>query len=350
MHGGLEGLRGSVCAIHAQAYARRSSLMTQRPTSSHILQSARSPAPTVTLPSGSTFDTQNGSSLLEAATRAQVLLAHSCANGRCGTCRRKVLSGHTLARQPELGLSEQEQQEGWILSCVREAVADLHLQAEDLSNLVLPPPRTWPCRIQEITHPAAEIARVVLRLPPAARLEFTAGQYIDVTGPNGARRSYSLASAERADGHLELHIRAVEDGGALSRYWFAQARANELLRLNGPLGTFVLRPASGLDLVFLATGTGIAPIKAMLESMGSWPQAQLPALVTVLWGARHRADLYLDGLTLPGCTAFVPVLSRRAVINLASRAVRTCCRCAGQCRRNPPERCNKERSWRMRQK
>jgi CDP-4-dehydro-6-deoxyglucose reductase len=192
---------------------------------------------------------------------------------------------------------------------VREAKTDLHLEAEDLSGLDFPVARTWPCRIQRTARLSSHVLQVFLRLPPAARFAFTAGQYIDLIGPNGMRRSYSLASAKPDDGLLELHIAAVRDG-ALSQYWFNQAKNDDLLRLHGPLGTFALRRVSGLNLIFLATGTGIAPIKAMLESMNTWPQEQRPASVTVVWGARHRQDLYLHSVALPGCTAFVPVLSR----------------------------------------
>ena len=156
---------------------------------------------------------------------------------------------------------------------------------------------------------APDVMRVVLRLPPTAEFSFIPGQYIDVIGPSGVRRSYSLANASFADKKLELHIRSV-DGGVMSQYWFGQAKTNDLLRLNGPLGTFFLRDVSGLDLVFLATGTGIAPIKAMLESMRYFAAQQQPRSVTVLWGGRTPQDLYFDAAGMPGRFKFLPVLSR----------------------------------------
>jgi CDP-4-dehydro-6-deoxyglucose reductase len=146
-------------------------------------------------------------------------------------------------------------------------------------------------------------------LPPDAIFDFIAGQYIDLIGPNGVRRSYSLANAPRADKTLELHIREVETG-VLSQYWFQDANINDVLRLNGPMGTFSLRNVAQRDLVFLATGTGFAPVKAMLESLTNFSVEEKPKSVTVLWGGRYQHDLYFDVMTLPGNVTYIPVLSR----------------------------------------
>jgi CDP-4-dehydro-6-deoxyglucose reductase len=149
----------------------------------------------------------------------------------------------------------------------------------------------------------------MLRLPPTADFKFIPGQYIDVIGPNGIRRSYSLAKGDSSDKTLELHIQSVANG-ALSHYWFHEAKLNDLLRFNGPLGTFFLREIAGVDLIFLATGTGIAPVKAILESMANSPAPQAPTSVTVLWGGRQSQDLYLDVAGIPGNHLYLPVQSR----------------------------------------
>ena len=96
----------------------------------------------------------------------------------------------------------------------------------------------------------------------------------------------------------------------MSQYWFGEARVNDLLRLNGPHGTFFIRNSIQTDLVFLATGTGIAPVKAMLDRLSSASLEQLPRSVTVLWGARYESDLYFDVATLPVKPLYIPVLSR----------------------------------------
>ena len=263
----------------------------------------------VILSSGSHFEIQPGVSILDAAAKAGVFMPYSCKSGRCSTCKCKVLGGETITLQAETGLTGEEKAKGWILSCVRSAEADVVLESEDLGGIEPPAVKTLPCRIGSLEKLAPDVLRVVLRLPPTAAFTFIAGQYIDIIGPDGLRRSYSLASAQAAYKTLELHIRAV-DGGAMSAYWFDQAKVNDLLRLNGPLGTFFLRKVAGLDLVFLATGTGIAPVKAILESIRDLPPEQLPASVTVLWGGRVPDDLYIDIAAFGDGHLYVPVLSR----------------------------------------
>ena len=153
--------------------------------------------------------------------------------------------------------------------------------------------------------------RVTLRLPPSNNFSFLPGQYIDVIGTEGLRRSYSIANAPRADKLLELHIREVPNG-AMSQFWFQKAQVNDLLRLRGPLGTFFLRDTWGKDLVLMATGTGIAPVKAILEGLLALDADALPRSITVYWGARHREDLYwaASGFETLPYFRFVPVLSR----------------------------------------
>jgi CDP-4-dehydro-6-deoxyglucose reductase len=219
------------------------------------------------------------------------------------------LSGTTFALHPETGLTEQEKNDNWILGCVRSAETDVEIEVDDLGGVQLPAAKTWPSRISEITRLAPDVVKVLLRLPPTADFQFIPGQYIDVIGPNSIRRSYSLANASFADKVLELHIRAVE-GGAMSDYWFNQAKLNDLLRLNGPLGTFFMRETAGMDLIFLATGTGIAPVKAMLESMAVLAADQQPKSVTVLWGGRYAQDFYLNVGDIAGGHTYVPVRSR----------------------------------------
>lgn len=263
----------------------------------------------ITLSSGKDFQSLDELSILESATQAQINLPYSCKTGRCSTCKCKVINGETKALVAEIGLTESEKAEGWILSCARSALTDLSLDLEDLGGAALPKAKTLPCRINSIDKLAPDVVRVMLRLPPTADFSFIPGQYVDVIGLGGIRRSYSLANASFIDKQLELHIRAV-DGGAMSRYWFDQAKVNDLLRLYGPLGTFFLRDVTSRDLVFLATGTGIAPVKAMLESMHNIASNHAPRSVTVLWGGRTSQDLYLDVQSISGDFSFIPVLSR----------------------------------------
>lgn len=258
---------------------------------------------------GTCFQSAENNTLLAAAEKSGNHFPYSCRTGRCSSCKCKVLSGSSVALHEEFGLTESEKAEGWILSCVRCATSDMVLEVEDLGGVSLPTPKTVPCRIQKLNRLADDVIQVHLRFPPTADFSYLPGQYIDVIGPAGVRRSYSLANAQASDKHLELHIRAVP-GGAMSEYWFQQAKVNDLLRLNGPLGTFFLRQIAGLDLVFLATGTGIAPVKSMLEGMSNLSADQQPRSVTVYWGARKPQDLYCGVTEFSGSARYVPVLSQ----------------------------------------
>lgn len=264
--------------------------------------------PKVTLISGSQFESAPDAPILAEASEAGVFLPYSCKTGRCSTCKTKVLLGETRALRAETGLSGQEILEGWILSCVRAASSDVVLDAEDL-GVTLPPTKTFPCRIASLERVADDIIKVSLRLPPTTQFDFFPGQYIDVTLSPGVSRSYSVANAPVVGALIELHVRAVKDG-VLSDYWFNRAQVNDLLRFNGPLGTFFLRGCAEKNLVFLATGTGIAPVKSILEAMPEMPAGDRPRSVTVLWGAAHARDLYFDVAGISGNHHFIPVLSR----------------------------------------
>jgi CDP-4-dehydro-6-deoxyglucose reductase len=265
--------------------------------------------PSIKLSDGTSFNSEPGESLLDAASRARVVMAYSCRTGRCSSCKCKVIEGESTALHEELGLSEQEKADGWILSCVRSATSDMSLEMGDLGGLTIPQVRTLPCRIHALERLAEDVIKVVLRLPPTSDFIFLPGQYIDVIAQGGIRRSYSLANASAVDKMLELHVRAVP-GGLMSEYWFCQAKVDDLLRLNGPLGTFFLRDVSELDLVFLATGTGIAPVKSMLESVETLPIENKPHSITIYWGGRKPSDLYWDVNSVMGAHRYVPVLSR----------------------------------------
>jgi CDP-4-dehydro-6-deoxyglucose reductase len=268
--------------------------------------------PLITLDSGKKFESPSSLSLLAAAAKVGIALPYSCKTGRCSTCKCKVISGQSVATVDELGLTSEEKAQGFILSCVRSAQTDMLIEVEDLADQVLPEVKTLPARISSLEKLAPDVLSVKLRFPPNTHLVHLAGQYIDVIGPGGIRRSYSLANAQAPEGQAQLHIRAVQ-GGAMSDYWFKQAKVNDLLRTNGPLGSFFLRSLTGLHLVFLATGTGIAPVKAMLEQLASAPAADQPLSVTVYWGGREPQDLYAKPSQWHPALRYVPVLSRAPV-------------------------------------
>jgi CDP-4-dehydro-6-deoxyglucose reductase len=263
----------------------------------------------ITTLNGKHFQAESNETLLDAALRANVILEHSCKTGRCGSCKTKVAVGSTMAVIDESGLSLSEKLSGWILTCARSAVDDVQLSVEDLGDFKLSTAKTYPCRIQSLEKLAPDVLKVVLRLPPQQPFAYLPGQYVDMIGPGGIRRSYSIANALSTEKCIELHIRQVPNG-AMSQYWFEQAKPNDLLRLNGPLGTFFLRNVAGLHLVFLSTGTGIAPVKAMLEGLTAVPDQSRPLSISVYWGGRTTQDLYWSPVAKPIEHRFIPVLSR----------------------------------------
>lgn len=269
----------------------------------------------ITLSCGKSFEAGADEALLPAALRAGLGVPHSCRNGRCGSCRARIREGLTRELLPEAALTPQETAEGWVLTCARSACGDLQLQMDLHDGPPLPPVRTLPSRIDTVEALAPDVLRIVLRVPPHQALTFLPGQHVDLIGPGGVRRAYSIANAPRADGRLELHIRRVP-GGVLSQWWFDVAKPGDLVRLQGPRGHLVMGDLAGRPLLLLATGTGIAPIKSWLEHLATQPAAALPSSVHLFWGGRVAADLYwdpgsIDGLQrAPAAWRYTPVLSR----------------------------------------
>lgn len=268
--------------------------------------------PTVTLSNHKIFIADQERTLLDSAKSQGIVLEYSCRTGRCGVCKTKVLQGSTTVMQGEQALNEAELEMGYILTCCRSALSDLVLDVDDLGDLADIQTKTLPCRIDSIEMVAADVIKIILRAPPNTSLRYLAGQYIDVIGKDGVRRSYSLANAQREDGKLELHVRHVPQG-VMSQYWFGGAQLNDLLRLEGPLGTFSLRNTQPGNLIFLATGTGIAPVKAMLESLATESQQLAGKRIYVYWGGRTEPDLYWSPNLLELDVNFIPVLSRAGV-------------------------------------
>ena len=247
--------------------------------------------PIVKLANTTTFECKPDQTLLEAARVQGIALEHSCRTGRCGVCKARVLSGTTSAKKAEESLSADDHSDGFILTCCRTAASDVELDIADLGELGNIETRTLPCRIASIQRLSSNVIEIVLRTPPSSNLKYLPGQYINVIGKNGLRRSYSIANAPRSDGLLSLQIREVVDG-EMSRYWFHEAKINDLLRLEGPLGTFCLRESQASQLLLLATGTGIAPIKAILEQLVASPEKNIYRRIHLYWGGRDEFDHY----------------------------------------------------------
>lgn len=265
----------------------------------------------ITLANGKGFALPPGVTLLDAAQHAGLSLPHSCRTGRCGACKASCSApGRHL--QGDDCLSPAERAAGWLLTCTDTVDTDASLAVDDLAALADLRLLTLPARVQQVERPAPDVLVLRLRLPPQHGLRFLPGQYLDLIGPNGLRRAYSIANlpdwADPSDG-LELHIRRVP-GGAMSRFLFDELPPNALLRLQAPRGSFHLGEVAGLRLCWLATGTGIAPFKAMLAQLQAQPRETWPAEIQLFWGNRQAADFYWTPTAGALPLRFTPVCSR----------------------------------------
>lgn len=241
-------------------------------------------------PSGHSFPIEPHETILEAATGHGFMLPYSCRDGVCGSCKGKILSGEVdYGKHRDGALTEVEKLTGMALFCCAKPLSDLVIECLEVNAIKDIPVRTLPCRVQKMHKPAEDVMIISLRLPANERLQFMAGQYINILMKDQKARSFSLANAPHDDEFLELHIRNIA-GGEFTRHVFEEMKERDILRFQGPLGTFFLREDSEKPIIFLASGTGFAPIKAIIEH-ALFVGVKRP--MHFYWGARKLADLYM---------------------------------------------------------
>ena len=262
-------------------------------------------------PGRHSFQAESDETILEAALRQGLSLPYGCRNGFCGSCRGKVLTGEVEhGAAPIEVLSNADRAAGFALFCCAMARSDLRIESREVRSFEDIPIRTLPARVQRLIRAAPDVMIVELKLAANERLQFLAGQYVDILLKDGRRRAFSLANAPHADTCLQLHIRHAP-GGQFTTQVFEIMKERDILRLRGPLGTFILREESPKPMLLIAGGTGFAPIKAIVEHAIA-EESQRP--MHVYWGGRGRADLYLLELAqqwplLHANIRFTPVLS-----------------------------------------
>jgi CDP-4-dehydro-6-deoxyglucose reductase, E3 len=276
-------------------------------------------------PSGREFTAQPADNILDAALRAGVGLPFGCKDGACGSCKARILSGRIeQGSHAAPALSAEERAAGMALLCCAQARSDLSVEVREVAGYGEFPARRMPCRIQKVERPAPDVAVVTLQLPASEHLKFRAGQFLEFTLSDGARRCYSIATAPHADEPISIHVRHMP-GGIFTDALFGMAarpiKERDILRLEGPLGTFFLRPDSERPIVLLASGTGFAPIKSIAETIfhlklnhDEPARGRAARTVSLYWGARARHDLYFDALPAQWAREqpnfrYVPVLS-----------------------------------------
>lgn len=267
--------------------------------------------------SGKTFSVEADETVLEAALRQSINLPYGCKNGACGSCKGRLLTGKiTHGDHSQSALSPADETAGATLLCCAQPQTDLLIEVREVQGGGDIPVRKVPCRINTIKFASDDVAILQLQLPASERFQFLAGQYLEFLLKDNKRRAYSIASAPHEEGPVELHIRHLP-GGLFTDPLFGQTadgkqiKEKDILRFEGPLGSFFLREDSKKPIIFLASGTGFAPIKAMLTSIQN---KKIDREIHFYWGGRRPKDLYMDSLcqefthTIPGFH-YIPVIS-----------------------------------------
>jgi CDP-4-dehydro-6-deoxyglucose reductase len=268
----------------------------------------------ITLKNGKSFSCETNDTIFEGAKKNGIFLEHSCLSARCRSCAVQIESGNTTDKFDDLVLSKEEKLNKWVLSCNAIPISDIVLDAEDLGEIHIFEKVILPAKIQSINKLNESVLEVTLRFPPNSNFGFNSGQYVNIIWGQ-IKRSYSISNAYQANGMLTFFIKKYENG-LMSNYWFEIAKVNDLLRVEGPLGSFFLRENEQENIIFLATGTGVAPIKAILENLSKSEKQFTNLNLWLFVGARHENDLFWNPSEVSSKInlKYIPVLSRASEV------------------------------------
>ena len=243
-------------------------------------------------PSGRTFSADPAEAMLAAGIRQGIGLPYGCKDGACGSCKCKRLSG-TVVHGPHQAkaLSPEEEAAGYVLTCCGVAQSDVVLESRQVTEAGAHPIKKMPVRVSAMERASHDVIVLRLQLPASDAFQYHAGQYVEFLLRDGDRRSYSMANAPHTQAtqpSLELHLRHMP-GGKFTDHVFSTMKEKDILRIEGPYGSFFLREDSDKPIVLLASGTGFAPIKAVIEHMQF---KGITREATLYWGGRRPADLY----------------------------------------------------------
>lgn len=262
-------------------------------------------------PSNHTFIAEDEETVLTGALREGHILPYGCRNGACGACKGKIIEGSVDYGHPQPSmLTEFEKNAGYALFCQATPTSDLVIEAREISGVGELEVRRLPCRVQHMQIAAEDVMVLKLKLPANERLQFLAGQYVDILLRNGKRRSYSMANPPHDDEFVELHVRNMAQG-AFTETVFGRMKEKDILRFEGPLGTFFLQEDSDKPMILVASGTGFAPIKSIIEHA---LHIGIERPITLYWGGRRPQDIYMSELASQwqrdhDQLTFIPVIS-----------------------------------------
>ena len=242
---------------------------------------------------GHRFEAKDGESILQSALDAGLILPYGCRDGACGSCKGRLIEGEIdWGHYSEKALPPQERERGYALFCQAKPLSDVVIEAREVRKAGDIQMRKLPARVHKLERAAEDAMIVYLKLPANERLMFMPGQYVDILLKDGSRRSFSMANAPHDDEFMQLHVRHVP-GGAFTDHVFKTMKERDILRFEGPFGTFFLREESAKPVVLVASGTGFAPIKSLVETA---LKKGVSRPMTLYWGGRRPKDLYLNPL------------------------------------------------------
>ena len=267
-------------------------------------------------PSGHILTVKNEETILQAALREGFSLPYGCRNGSCGVCKGEIIQGNVDYGQHNAEtLTDEEKRAGKALFCCATPLTELVIECHEINATKSIEIKTLPCRVEKLQRITHDVMVISLKLPSNQRLQFLAGQYIDILLKDGKRRSFSLANAPHDDEFLELHARNYP-GGVFAEHVFSHMKVKDILRFEGPLGSFFLRDQpDNNDIIFVASGTGFAPIKSILEHSFYQESSRGNKRNMILyWGGRTKNELYMTDLVNNwekehSNFSFIPVLS-----------------------------------------
>jgi CDP-4-dehydro-6-deoxyglucose reductase len=243
--------------------------------------------------SGNSFEVRPSQTILDGAIAAGINLPYGCRNGACGSCKAKVISGDVLHNDyQQSAMSDAELATGSALLCCALALEDVTIACREVGGLSGIKPRILPVRVAKKERLAKDVFALHLQLPASERLQFLAGQYIEFILKDGQRRSFSIANAPHDSDFIQVHLRVIPNG-TFTNFVANDLQEKAILRLEAPFGSFFLRDESEKPIIFMATGTGIAPIKGIIEHM---LHHNIQRDIHLYTGARNLPDLYLHDL------------------------------------------------------
>ena len=262
------------------------------------------------LSSNVSFDIEPSQTILEASLLAGINIPFGCRNGGCGSCKAKIISGKVFCEEyQQNAMTDEEKSNGYTLCCKSYVSSNIELDIKiNKFDNNLPEPKITPARVEALLKLNHDVMKMILRLPGNKGLTFLAGQYLEFIMADGSRRAYSIASPPHED-LLELHLRLI-DGGKFTNFVFKEMQEKSIHRIEAPIGQFFLRE-SKKPIIFIAGGTGFAPIKSVIEDMFHKGNKRT---IYLYQGVRSEKDLYMHKLCLEWKEAYeqfnyIPVFS-----------------------------------------